>query len=151
MLHGEQREAGSGGSEQAGVSSGKANCPGQAQWSVPRGRQNKAIIQSHTTDDRGQVGIRVGPYMAPFGCSWLGVWPGSRFLRLTLVCFPKARAVEKRVQQMVPRRGVPPTSARHLQEASRHHPHVRFEGHGKDRKAWRNSPKKSPTVWTEQF
>ena len=72
--------------------------------------------------DRGQVSIRVGDHRVPFNVKatrWLGVYLDSRlcFAEHARVSARRARTAERRLSSMVARHGVPPLSARHLQEA----------------------------------
>ena len=72
--------------------------------------------------DRGHERIRIGDHRIPFNARatrWLGIYLDSRlsFTEHTRVSARKARAAERRLTSMVARHGVPPLSARHLQEA----------------------------------
>ena len=72
--------------------------------------------------DRGQECIRVGSHRIGFNrdaTRWLGVWIDSRlsFRENTSRFTARARKAEIRLASFVRRNGVPPLSARHLQEA----------------------------------
>ena len=66
--------------------------------------------------------IRVGDHRIPFNIGatrWLGIYLDSRlsFTEHARISARRARAAERRLTSMVARHGVPPLSARHLQEA----------------------------------
>ena len=72
--------------------------------------------------DRGQTTITVGGYKVPFNVKatrWLGIYLDSRlsFAEHARISARRARTAEGRLRSMVARHGVPPLSARHLQEA----------------------------------
>ena len=72
--------------------------------------------------DRGRTAISIGEHRIPFNIRatrWLGIYLDSRlsFMEHARVSAGKARTAEGRLRSMVARHGVPPLSARHLQEA----------------------------------
>lgn len=87
-------------------------------------RKTEAILLSRSRRhwrDKINEGVRVGDQTIPYNrraTRWLGIWIDSRlsFRENTIVSAARVKKAETRLASFVRRNGVPPLSARHLQE-----------------------------------